>query len=172
MTRIHCRIRIFRKKRNLTQEELAQRLGISRQCLISLEGEKSSPSLSLALNIARIFELPIEFIFKPETELLLDQHDSYQNLILPTVEIQELDKEIITKIQLLGVKPQEVVLNINEDEILIQLEIQKINFTKTILLPAKIRPSQTEANFKDDILTIIAPKLDLQTTKTLQIRIS
>jgi len=172
MARIHCRIRIFRKKRNLTQEELAQKLGISRQSLISLEGEKSFPSLPLAFNIAQIFELPIEFIFGSRTELSFDNQNNHQSLITPMVEIQELEKEIIVRIQLLGVKPQEIVLSINENAVSVQLDREEINFTRTITLPTKVEASQAKADFKDNILTITAPKLDSQKTKTIQLKIN
>ncbi len=54
----------MRKIHNLTQEELADFLDISRQSLVSLETGKSQPNLSLASNIAKFFSLPIELIFK------------------------------------------------------------------------------------------------------------
>ena len=47
----------------LTQVELAEDLGISRQSLISLEKEKCKPSIDLAREISDFFEMPIELIF-------------------------------------------------------------------------------------------------------------
>ena len=62
--KVSCHLRVFRKEKNLTQEDLARTLGISRQSIISVESGKSTPSLSLALNIAKLFESSIEDIFE------------------------------------------------------------------------------------------------------------
>ncbi|MGY5854760.1 MAG: helix-turn-helix transcriptional regulator [Candidatus Thorarchaeota archaeon] len=47
-----------------TQEGLAKRLGVTRQTVISMEKGSYNPSLELAFKIARIFDLPIEDIFR------------------------------------------------------------------------------------------------------------
>jgi len=46
-----------------TQAELGERLGVSRQAIIALEGEKHDPSLDLAYRIAAVFGKPVEAIF-------------------------------------------------------------------------------------------------------------
>jgi putative transcriptional regulator len=51
----------------MTQEELAGRVGVTRQTIIAIESGKYTPSLGLALRIARVFECRIEDIFKLET---------------------------------------------------------------------------------------------------------
>lgn len=61
--KIICRIKDLRKEKDLTQEELAKKLGISRQSIISVETGKSTPSLPLALEIADLFQSTIEEIF-------------------------------------------------------------------------------------------------------------
>jgi putative transcriptional regulator len=48
---------------NLTQEELAKKLGISRQTIISIENESSDPSLQLAMKMARLFKVRVEDLF-------------------------------------------------------------------------------------------------------------
>ncbi|OXS64693.1 helix-turn-helix transcriptional regulator [Priestia filamentosa] len=53
----------YRKKRGYSQDKLAEKLGVSRQTVISIEKGKYNPSLPLALIIAEIFELKIEDIF-------------------------------------------------------------------------------------------------------------
>lgn len=63
---ISCRVRDLRQEKKLTQEELAQKLGISRQSIISVEKGQCLPSLSLALQIAQTFQSSIEEIFFPE----------------------------------------------------------------------------------------------------------
>ncbi len=57
------RIQELRKQRGLSQEGLAEALGVTRQTVISLEKEKYVASLELAFKISRLFELPIEEIF-------------------------------------------------------------------------------------------------------------
>lgn len=57
------KIKEFRKIRNLTQEDLAQAMEVTRQTIISLENGKYDASLKLAYKIASFFEVPIEEIF-------------------------------------------------------------------------------------------------------------
>lgn len=57
------RIPELRKKQKLSQEELAQAVGVTRQTITSLEVGKYTASLVLAYKIARYFELPIEEVF-------------------------------------------------------------------------------------------------------------
>ncbi|WP_396426772.1 helix-turn-helix transcriptional regulator [Lactiplantibacillus sp. DA1] len=54
---------MLRAERDWTQAELAQRLGISRQAVISIEKSKYYPSLYLAFKIATVFTCTIEDIF-------------------------------------------------------------------------------------------------------------
>lgn len=61
--RISRRLKSLREEKDLTQEELAERLGISRQSIISVEKGKCLPSLPLALRIAEIFKQNLEDLF-------------------------------------------------------------------------------------------------------------
>lgn len=61
-------IRMLRERRGLTQDELAARLGVSRQTVISLERGRYDPSIRLAFRIAREFGMAIESIFSDEGE--------------------------------------------------------------------------------------------------------
>lgn len=56
-------LRVFRAKHNLTQGELADQLGVSRQTVNAIETEKYDPSLPLAFKIAEVFDCRIEDIF-------------------------------------------------------------------------------------------------------------
>jgi len=67
--KIICRIKDLRKEQKLTQEDLAERLGISRQSIISVESGKCIPSLILALGMANLFQKNIEDIFEFENKL-------------------------------------------------------------------------------------------------------
>jgi len=56
----------LRKKNKYTQEELAHKLGVTRQTIISIEQGKYVASLQLALKIAKIFNCSVEDIFDLE----------------------------------------------------------------------------------------------------------
>jgi putative transcriptional regulator len=57
------RLAEFRKKHGIKQEELADRLEVSRQTIGSLENGRYNPSIILAFKIARLFNVSIEDIF-------------------------------------------------------------------------------------------------------------
>ena len=57
------RVKEFRKNKSLTQEELADLIGISRQAIIAIEKEKLDPSLTTAFNMANLFKVSIEELF-------------------------------------------------------------------------------------------------------------
>ena len=59
-------VRELRAKRDWSQAELGERLGVSRQTVNAIETGKYDPSLPLAFKIARIFKLQIEEVFEPE----------------------------------------------------------------------------------------------------------
>jgi putative transcriptional regulator len=52
----------------LTQQQLADRVGVTRQTIIAIESGKYAPSLPLAFRIARTFAVPIENVFQYEDE--------------------------------------------------------------------------------------------------------
>jgi len=60
------RIKLLRGKNEMTQEQLSQLVGVSRQSIIAIESGKYNPSLELAFKIANVFNCTIEevFIFK------------------------------------------------------------------------------------------------------------
>lgn len=57
------KIKVFRAMRDITQETLANELGVTRQTVLAIEKGKYDPSLDLAFKIARFFKVPIEDIF-------------------------------------------------------------------------------------------------------------
>jgi putative transcriptional regulator len=61
-------IRELREQRQMTQEELAIKVGVSRQTIISLEKGKYNPSIMLAYKLAKVFSLSIEEVFIFEAE--------------------------------------------------------------------------------------------------------
>lgn len=60
------RLAELRREHELSQQNLADLLGVSRQTVISIEKERFDPSLPLAFQIAAIFRLRIEDIFTPD----------------------------------------------------------------------------------------------------------
>lgn len=61
-------IRVARAERRMTQQELADTAGVSRQTINAIESGKFIPSTVLALKIARTFEKSVEEIFQLEDE--------------------------------------------------------------------------------------------------------
>jgi putative transcriptional regulator len=59
-------VKALRTERHWTQEQLAERVGVSRQSINSIERDRYVPSLQLALKFARVFECPTEEIFTLE----------------------------------------------------------------------------------------------------------
>ncbi|MDN5331764.1 MAG: putative transcriptional regulator [Tepidanaerobacteraceae bacterium] len=66
---IKNKIKVFRAMYDMTQEDLAKKLGITRQTVIALEKGKYYPSLELAFKIARVFGVGIEDVFIYEENL-------------------------------------------------------------------------------------------------------
>lgn len=57
------RIKEFRARFNLTQEELAKKVNVRRETIVFLEKNKYNPSLKLAYDIAKVFDARIEDVF-------------------------------------------------------------------------------------------------------------
>ena len=64
MGNIRNRIRDLRAARDMTQQQLADRIDLTRQTVIAIEGDKYSPSLETAFRIAAVFALPLEEVFQ------------------------------------------------------------------------------------------------------------
>lgn len=58
-----CNLKKYRQFAELTQDELAQLVGVRRETIIRLEAGKYNPSLKLAIDISRVVKAPIEEIF-------------------------------------------------------------------------------------------------------------
>jgi putative transcriptional regulator len=57
------RLKVLRAEQNWTQEDLAQRVGVSRQAINAIETEKYDPSLPLAIKLGKLFGKPVEEMF-------------------------------------------------------------------------------------------------------------
>ncbi len=61
---IRNRVRELRAAREMTQQQLADQIQLTRQTVIAIEGDKYSPSLETAFRIAGLFGVPLEEVFQ------------------------------------------------------------------------------------------------------------
>ena len=61
-------VKVERARLDLTQAQLAEKLGVSRQTIHAIEKEKFNPSVTLALKMGRLFKLSVEELFMMEEE--------------------------------------------------------------------------------------------------------
>ena len=61
-------IATYREREGLSQGELAEAVGVSRQTINAIERDRYDPSLKLAFKLAAYFDLQIEDLFEPNTE--------------------------------------------------------------------------------------------------------
>ena len=58
-----CNLKVYRVAQGLTQEQLAEKVGVRRETIMRLEKAQYNPSLKLAIDISRVLNAPIEDIF-------------------------------------------------------------------------------------------------------------
>lgn len=63
MAEFECRLKKYRLLKELTQEQLAEQVGVRRETIMRLEKAQYNPSLKLAIDISRVVCAPIEEIF-------------------------------------------------------------------------------------------------------------
>ncbi|MEM1485138.1 helix-turn-helix transcriptional regulator [Oscillospiraceae bacterium PP1C4] len=61
-------VKRYRKTMDLTQEELARELSVTRQTINAIENNKYSPTLELALKLAKYLNVPVEELFSLESD--------------------------------------------------------------------------------------------------------
>jgi len=66
--RVSNNVRRLREAAAMTQAELGERVGATRQTIIAIEAEKYAPSLELAFKLARAFERPVDDVFRFHAE--------------------------------------------------------------------------------------------------------
>ena len=64
---MQTKLKVYRAMNNLTQEELANAVGVTRQTVIAMEKGKYNPSLELAFKIAHYFKAQVEDVFIYDT---------------------------------------------------------------------------------------------------------
>ncbi len=63
MAEFECRLKKYRQMKDMTQGQLAEKVGVRRETIMRLEKAQYNPSLKLAVDISRVVEAPIEEIF-------------------------------------------------------------------------------------------------------------
>ena len=137
--RISRRLKNLREEKDLTQEELADRLGISRQSIISVEKGKCLPSLPLALRISEIFEKSLEDLFfggqkkggENMTRFLMplspfrgldnffEDEDvpaspRWRGLQFPMVNVKQSDQDVIVTADIPGIKEEDINIEVGD----------------------------------------------------------
>ncbi|HEM3213213.1 TPA: helix-turn-helix transcriptional regulator [Streptococcus suis] len=68
MANIITNLKEYRKARKISQQELAQLVGVRRETIVHLENNRYNPSLEMALKIAEIFDCHVEELFQLKKE--------------------------------------------------------------------------------------------------------
>ena len=128
MRRIATNLNFLRKKHGMTQEQLAEELGITRSRIGSYEESRSEPSIELLILISKFFHLPIDALVKHD--LSKSQNKSYidignQRVLFPIM-VDESEKNLI---EVISSKASAGYLNgYSDPEFIEQLEKIKIPF--------------------------------------------
>ena len=144
ITRISRRIKNLREEKNLTQEALADQLGISRQSIISVEKGKCLPSLPLALKISEIFNSTLEDIFLDNKNLsrkegsnimprslmpwspfgdldnffndnASERQPRFRGIAFPAINVKQTDKNVVLTADIPGIKEDEIQVEIADN---------------------------------------------------------
>jgi HSP20 family molecular chaperone IbpA len=185
---IHIRIRDLRRERELTQEELADALGISRQSINAMEAGRCLPSLPVALEIASYFAVPLNQLIAMADEhqrLLQEQLEHFLPALPapkgPAANIAENESFVEVELMLPGFKKDDIDLEVGHDFItvsgkeqdeqtLVRQEFTAHSFSRTIQLPSPVDTDSATAQMQHGILTIRLKKLYSQNkTKRLEI---
>ena len=68
MANIITKLKEYRKEKKISQQELAQLVGVRRETIVHLENNRYNPSLEMALKIAEIFDCHVEELFQLKKE--------------------------------------------------------------------------------------------------------
>lgn len=182
---IHIRIRDLRRERELTQEELAEALGISRQSINAMEAGRCLPSLPVALQIASYFAVPLAQLVQiieeeNERRRLLAAGDMFGDLLpaetiqseaVPAVNMSQTETNIQLSFALPGFKKDDLSIDVGDNFVTVageakatqeQGEIHRefitSSFSRTVSLPVQVQPDTAEAEMRHGILQITLQK--------------
>ncbi len=63
LLKVENRVHVLRAEKRISQQDLADEIGVTRATINAIEGEDYNPSLELAFRIARFFEAPLDSVF-------------------------------------------------------------------------------------------------------------
>lgn len=128
---MNSRLKNLREMLELTQVELAEDLGISRQSLISLEKGKCQPSIDLAREISDFFEMPIELIFPldnyhKESRMPWSDSSPFRELSRMHEEIDKMFDDSFfdekkEKNKLIKIDPRGIKIKIKKEKLIIEI---------------------------------------------------
>lgn len=178
-SRLQIRIRDLRRQRSLTQEELADALGISRQSINAMEAGRTLPSLPMALQIASYFAVPLSSVF------IVEDIDGIKALVpvatMPPwlsppqraeANLWETNDAYFLELQVPGFKLEELTLDVGEKSVIVAgkaatmttdcipilIEFAPLPFTRSVDLPSEIYPERSQAQLHYGILRLYLPK--------------
>lgn len=187
MKSIYIRLRDIRRQKNMSQEELAKRLGISRQAIIAIEQGASLPSLPVIIAILRELDIPFDHLLRQwspfrsnevtesdDTSRLAVYRDNDFGRQIP-VQLLESQGEFVVTAELAGVKEEDLTVDMSTQHVLIMatkrnalnyaqnncFHIQEIFYgpvMRIVSLPSPIDTTQASAEFSRGVLELRLPK--------------
>lgn len=152
------KIKTLREEKNLTQEELAERLGISRQSVISVERGKNLPSLPLALRIAEIFEQSFdELFFGKENKISREGNEKFFGQSNHKIERKEGER--IMPRGLLPFSPLGDLDRFFEDE---EMPFSRMRFRALAVPPVNVKQTEREVILTADIPGVKEDDLNIE----------
>lgn len=149
---ITIRIRELRRSHSLTQEELAEALGLSRQSVNAMEAGRCLPSLPVALQLAAYFNVPLSSIFVIEEKTDLETGEKILQVV-PWSSMRELrglfpdhDQHEHQQISAANVLVEAPAVNITEDVHAVHIYMRLAGFTQ----------EQLQLDVGDDFLEVAA----------------
>ncbi len=196
MPQINLKLRQIRRKRNMSQEELARRLGVSRQAVIAIEQGESLPSLPVLIALLEALNIPFHHLFQgdwaPFRQFQPDQDSVSSNLpshyrpdygrTMP-VDISENDEAIFVAAEVPGVTEEDLAIDIGNQHLVISgikkpteqqnaivysQEITYGSVVRILSLPCPINPELAEAHFRNGMLLLRLPKLSPQIKRRIR----
>lgn len=119
----------LRKKENLTQEKLAEKIGISRQTLFNWENNSTSPDINQAKKISEIFKISLDDLLDIKTEL---QCSDNKSILSDLIGKECYLDDVGTEDYRLYFNTLCKIIDINNEFIKIQFEYNKKTITKLI----------------------------------------
>jgi HSP20 family molecular chaperone IbpA len=195
MSDIILRLRQHRTRHGLSQEELARRVGVSRQALIAIERGASRPSLPVVLAIMRVLDLPFQELFEREgfrLQAQTNQTKSSEQSVIPLTNhcfpipfnLFDTGTALLVEADLAGVKEEDVIIDVGISHIVLSATRQATDrshlaITETIpsgqllrilALPEPINPDLAEATLRNGLLRLTLPKNNGAVRRTIRLK--